>query len=62
MFPRLPFHDIQTICILLMNMYVQISLFYMDTCLEALAAMTSPRAERDLLMFCASFKACPVAP
>ena len=34
----------------------------MDTCLEALAAMTSPRAERDLLMFCASFKACPVAP
>ena len=31
-------------------------------CLAALAAMTSPSAERDLLMFWASFRAWPVAP
>ena len=33
-----------------------------QTCLVALAAMTSPRAESDLLMFWASFRAVPVAP
>jgi hypothetical protein len=31
-------------------------------CFAPLAAITSPRAERDWLMFCASFKAWPVAP
>ena len=34
----------------------------MCACLFPLAWMTSPKAERDWLMFCASFKACPYNP
>lgn len=34
----------------------------MCACLFDLAMMTSPRNDRDLLMFCASFRACPVTP